>query len=80
MRIFIFKSQSGALCAFSGDADTRVLPTHHGPWHPIGVVRPEADPPYNFKRAAIETAIADHGFQLFRLKKKPTSAGLPADT
>jgi hypothetical protein len=71
MRLFIFKSTSGALSAFAGDSDARVLPTQHGPWHPIGVVRPEADPPYNFKRAAIEKAIADQGYQLFRMKKKP---------
>ena len=50
MRLFIFKSESGALSAFAGDSDARVLPTQHGPWHPIGVVRPEADPPHNFKR------------------------------
>ena len=73
MRIFIFKSESGALCAFAGDSDTRVLPTQHGPWHPVGVVRADADPPYNFKRTAIEAAIANQGFQLFRLKKKPTA-------
>ncbi len=74
MRIFIFKSAAkGGLQAFAGDADTRVLPTSHGPWHPVGVIRPENDPPYNFKRAAIEKAIASQGFQLFRLKKKPAA-------
>ena len=41
MRLFIFKSESGALSAFAGDSDARVLPTQHGPWHPIGVVRPD---------------------------------------
>jgi hypothetical protein len=72
MRIFIFKSElSGGLCAFAGDSDTRVLPSHHGPWHAVGVIRPEANPPYNFKRETIEQAITSHGFQLFRLKKKP---------
>ena len=69
MRLFIFKSESGALCAFAGDEDPRVLPSHHGPWYPIGVVRADAAPPHNFKRDAIEKAIADQGFQLFRLKK-----------
>lgn len=70
MRIFIFKSNSGSLSAFTADSDARVLPVQHGPWHAVGVVRPEADPPHNFKRAAVEQAIAAHGFQLFRLKKK----------
>ena len=74
MRIFIFKSEAGSgLRAFAGDSDTRVLPSNHGPWHAVGVVRPEADPPYNFKRDAIEQAIANQGFQLFRLKKKPAA-------
>lgn len=70
MRIFIFKSESGALHAFSGDSDSQALPARHGPWHAIGVVRPDADPPYNFKRDVVEKAIAAQGFQLFRLKKK----------
>ena len=74
MRLFIFKSESGALCAFAGDSDSRVLPSHHGPWHAIGVVRPDAEPPYNFKRDAIEKAIAERGFQLFRLKKNQTAS------
>lgn len=71
MRIFIFKTAaSSGLRAFTGDSDARVLPSSHGPWHPIGVIRPEVDPPYNFKRDAIEKAIAANGYQLFRLKKK----------
>lgn len=70
VRLFIFKSESGALRAFTGELDTRVLPSHHGPWHPVGVVGPDAEPPHNFKRDAIERAIADRGFQLFRLKDK----------
>ena len=70
MRLFIFKSESGSFRAFAGDSDTRVLPSHLGPWYPIGVVRPESAPPHKFKREAIEKAIADQGFQLFRLKKE----------
>ena len=74
MRIFIFKSEaSRGLCAFAGDSDTRVLPSNHGPWHAVGVVRPEANPPYNLRRDAIEQGIANQGFQLFRLKKKPAA-------
>ena len=70
MRLFIFKSElSGGLRAFAGDSDTRVLPRHHGPWHAVGVVREDAEPPHNLKRDAIEQAIARQGFQLFRLKK-----------
>lgn len=71
MRIFIFKSESSrGLGAFTGDADSRLLPSRLGPWHSVGVIRPEKAPPYNFSRASIEQAIASNGFQLFRLKKK----------
>ncbi len=69
MRLFMFKSESGALRAFTADRDTRLLPSQHGPWYPTGVVREDAQPPHNLKREAIEKAIADQGFQLFRLKK-----------
>lgn len=76
MRIFIFKSEANRdLCAFAGDADTRRLPTKFGPWHAVGVIRPEKAPPYNFSRDAIEQAITSQGFQLFRLKKKAAAAG-----
>ncbi|HJS06498.1 MAG TPA: hypothetical protein VJ809_02535 [Pirellulales bacterium] len=70
MRIFIFKSElGGGLCAFAADSDTRILPPRHGPWHAVGVVRADANPPYNLKRDVIEQAIANHGYQLFRVKK-----------
>ena len=74
MRIYIFKSASNSeLCAFAGGPDTRQLPTKFGPWHAVGVVRPDKAPPYNLSRDAIEKAIAGPGFQLFRLKKKATA-------
>lgn len=70
MRLFIFKSESsGGLRAFAGDSDIRLLPSQHGPWHAVGVVREDANPPHNLKRDVIEKAIGTHGFQLFRLKK-----------
>ena len=60
MRIFIFKSEANRdLCAFAGDSDTRRLPTKFGPWHAVGVIRPEKEPPYNFSRDAIEQAIEE---------------------
>jgi hypothetical protein len=71
MRIYIFKSESNReLCAFAGGPDTRELPTKFGPWHAVGVVRPDKEPPYKLSRDAIEQAITSQGFQLFRLKKK----------
>jgi hypothetical protein len=68
MRLFMFKSGSCALRAFTQELDPRVLPSQHGPWYPTGVIREDAQPPHNFSRDAIEKAIADRGFQLFRLK------------
>ncbi len=75
MRIFIFKSEkSPALRAFAGDSEGSKLPQQHGPWHAIGVIRPDVDPPHRLPRAAIEKAIGDQGFQLWRMTEKPEKA------
>lgn len=72
MRIFIFKSEmGGGLCAFAADSDTNLLPSRHGPWHVVGVVRADANPPYNLRRDVIEQGIANHGYQMFRIRKNP---------
>jgi hypothetical protein len=69
VRIFIFKSAaSNGLQAFAGDAGGTKLPRKHGPWHAIGVIRDDKDPPHSFSRASIEKAIDETGFQLWRLK------------
>jgi hypothetical protein len=71
MRIFMFKSDAkGDLRAFAGDSAGSKLPQKHGPWHAIGVIRDEKDPPHNFSRASIEKAIEAEGFQLWRVKVK----------
>ena len=73
MHIFMFKSDTKSeLCAFAGDAQGTKLPERHGPWHATGVIRPDKAPPHNFSRGVIEKAIADHGFQLWRMKSKET--------
>jgi hypothetical protein len=46
------------------------LPSRHGPWHAVGVVREDKDPPHNLSREIIEQSIADQGFQLYRTKAK----------
>ena len=46
------------------------LPQKHGPWHATGVIRPDKQPPHNFSRSAIEKAINEQGFQLWRVKPK----------
>jgi hypothetical protein len=69
MRIYMFKSAgSAALRAFAGDSAGSKLPQKHGPWHATGVIREDKDPPYRFPRSAIEKAIDEAGFQLWRMK------------
>jgi hypothetical protein len=77
MRIFIFKSEAKReLQAFAGDPGGRPLPPQFGPWHAVGVIAPDKDPPHKLDRGVIEQAIASQGFQLFRVKpKKQAAAG-----
>jgi hypothetical protein len=71
MRIFIFKSEASAdLRAFGGDLAGALLPRQFSPWHAIGAIAPDQDPPYKLSRDVIETAIRDNGYQLWRLSKK----------
>jgi hypothetical protein len=71
MRIFIFKSDANPdLRAFGGDLAGTRLPSQFSPWHAIGAVAPDRDPPHNLSRGAIETAIEKQGFQLWRMSKK----------
>jgi len=71
MRIFIFKSEANpSLGAFCGDLAGLKLPSQFKPWRAVGAVAPGRDPPYKLSRDAIEAAINDRGFQLFRLSKK----------
>ena len=71
MRIFIFRSEAhNELRAFAGDREGSRLPPRHGPWRIIGVIRPENDPPHKLGRDAIEAAIANEGFQLWRMRPK----------
>jgi hypothetical protein len=76
MRIFIFKSQANsALRAFAGEAGGQKLPSQFAPWHAIGVIRADKEPPFNVKRDVIEKAIAGPGYQLFKVKPKAAAAG-----
>ena len=71
MRIFIFKSEAQPdLRAFGGDLAGSQLPKQFRPWHAIGAVAPERDPPYELSREVIETAIKEQGFQLWRMAKR----------
>lgn len=69
MRLYIFKSESKAgLRAFAGDASGSKLPSQFRPWHAIGVVSPDRNPPHGLPRGVIEKAIGEQGFQLWRTK------------
>jgi hypothetical protein len=73
MRIFIFKSEPRPdLRAFGGDLAGSQLPERFGPWHAIGAIAPDRDPPHELSRDVIETAIKTQGFQLWRMSKKET--------
>ena len=69
MRIYIFKSETRiGLRAFAGDPMGSKLPQDHGPWTATGVVAVDRAPPHNFPRNAIEQAIDNAGFQLWRFR------------
>ncbi|MGA7490267.1 MAG: hypothetical protein WBW74_25370 [Xanthobacteraceae bacterium] len=69
MRIYIFKSEAkSGLRAFAGDLKGMKLPDQFRPWHAIGVVAPDRDPPHKLPREEIERAIDAQGFQLWRMK------------
>jgi hypothetical protein len=71
MRIFIFKSETRPeLRAFGGDLAGSRLPVQFRPWHAVGSIAPEGDFPYKLSRQAIESAINDCGYQLWRMRKK----------
>lgn len=70
MRIFVFKSEANPeLRAFGGDLIGSRLPSQFKPWRAIGAIGPDSDFPYNLARSAVEAAIADSGYQLWRVKK-----------
>jgi hypothetical protein len=74
MRIYMFKSEAqDDLRAFAGDVAGSKLPDQFRPWHAVGVIRPERDPPHKLPRAEIERAISAQGFQLWRMKPKTTA-------
>jgi hypothetical protein len=71
MRIFIFKSEPRPdLRAFGGDLAGSQLPKQFSPWHAIGAIAPDRNPPHELSREVIEAAIKTQGFQLWRMSKK----------
>jgi hypothetical protein len=75
MRIFVFKSEAReGLHAFAEDLVGFKLPEQFKPWSATGSIAPDGKFPYNnLSREAIETAIRDHGYQLWRVKRTANS-------
>jgi len=71
MRIFVFKSEGQqGLHAFAGDLAGFRLPEQFKPWSATGSIAPDGNFPYkNLSRDAIESAIRDQGYQLYRVKR-----------
>lgn len=70
MRLFMFKSENKrGLRAFAADPGGEKLPTRHGQWTVVGVVRKDSEPSYSMKRKFIEKSISDQDFQLYKLKR-----------
>jgi hypothetical protein len=79
MRLFIFKSGvSDTLRAFSSDLIGGGLPPQFKPWTAIGAIAAEAVMPYRLDRAAVESAVTLHGFQLWRYKRAAAPGDAPA--
>ena len=71
MRIFVFKSELRPdLRAFGADLAGSQLPKQFRPWHAVGAIAPDKDPPHGLSREVIEPAIKAQGFQLWRMSKK----------
>jgi hypothetical protein len=71
MRLFIFKSASRPdLRAFGADLAGAQLPKQFSPWHAVGAIAPDKDPPHGLSRDVIEPAIKSQGFQLWRVSKR----------
>ena len=69
--IYQFASEAPSrLLAFAGDRDGSRLPKRHGPWKPTGAIHSSQVIPHRLDRAAIEQAIDEHGFQMWRIKEE----------
>ena len=71
MRLFMFTSQAKEdLHAFAGDESGTKLPAKYAPWGLTGTLNSRETPPHKFNRKAIEQAVSNEGFQLWRMKPK----------
>ena len=68
--LFMFRSETSvALHGFAMEsAWWQASSKKFGPWAGIGVLRPDQIPPHGMRREAIESGIAENGYQLWRKK------------
>jgi hypothetical protein len=70
-KIYTFASDAPShLFAFAADQTGSSLPEQHGPWKSTGNIGPRDAIPHKFDRHAIEQAINEHGYQMWRMKKE----------
>jgi hypothetical protein len=68
--IYVFESTGrDGLRAFAGDRTGSSLPARHGPWKVLANISLRQRLPHALDRKVVEEAIAEHGFQMWRLKK-----------
>jgi hypothetical protein len=68
--LYVFRSEKNAeLNAFATSPTGSGLPEKFAPWIGTGSVAPHAAPPFGLSREAIESGIAERGFQLWRRTK-----------
>jgi hypothetical protein len=73
--IYVFESAGReGLRAFAGDRTGSSLPVRHGPWKQLANISRREGLPHALDRKAVEEAIAEHGFQLWRVKKASSPA------
>jgi hypothetical protein len=71
MVIFTFvSSKKPGLFAFASDQSGRQLPERHGPWKLTGRINRDAVLPHELDRSAVEEALGEAGFQMWRLRKE----------
>ena len=71
--LFMFRSgKTASLHGFSAQSGGENLPRKFAPWTGIGVLRPDQTPPHGLRREAIESGVAENGYQLWRTRKPDT--------
>ena len=76
MRIFIFKSEANReLGAFAHDPGGQELPSRFGPWHAVGVIRPDKKPAAQSQPRRHRKGHRQRGsFSSYRTKAKKVAA------